>query len=62
MAWVPGGRTPENVRMIPFILNNDDRAAQEHYNLADQLSASYQYVRGLEVRRQQAMATLKLRR
>jgi hypothetical protein len=53
---------PENVRMIPFILHNDDRTAQVHYNLADQLSASYQYVQRLEVRRQQAMATLKLRR
>jgi hypothetical protein len=53
---------PESVRMIPFILHNDDRTAQEHYNLADQLSASYQYVQRLEVRRQQAIATLKTRR
>lgn len=50
---------PKDVRMIPFILNNDDRTAREHYNLADQLSASHQYVRVLEVRRQQAMARLK---
>jgi integrase/recombinase XerD len=53
---------PESVRMIPFILNNDDRTAQEHYNLADQLSASQQYLHRLEVRRQQAMAALKVRR
>ena len=43
---------PESVRMIPFILNNDDCTAQEHYNLADQLSASLQYLQRLETRRQ----------
>jgi hypothetical protein len=53
---------PEKVRMTPFILYNDDRTAQQHYNVADQLSASCQYVQRLEVRRQQAMARLTVRR
>ena len=50
---------PESVRMIPFILNNDDRTAQEHYNLADQLSASFQYLQRLEQRRQLAFTRMK---
>jgi hypothetical protein len=52
---------PESVRMIPFILNNSDRVAQEHYNLADGLSASRRYLEGLERRRQQALATTRAR-
>ena len=47
---------PDSVRMIPFVLHNDARTAQEHYNLADQLSASYRYLGGLQRRRQQAFA------
>jgi integrase/recombinase XerD len=46
---------PASAKIIPFVLHNDARTAQEHYNLADQLSASYQYLRGLEQRRQQAL-------
>jgi integrase/recombinase XerD len=46
---------PESVRMIPFILNNDDRTAQKHYNLADNLSASLQYLQSFERRRRQAL-------
>lgn len=53
---------PESVRMIPFILHNDDRTVQAHYNLADQLSASYQHVQRLEVRRQQALVEFTVRR
>jgi integrase len=49
---------PESVRMIPFILNNDDRTAQQHYNLADGLSASIRYLQSLERRRQQAFAMI----
>lgn len=45
---------PQDVRMIPFILDNDDRTAQEHYNLADSLSASKYYLERLELRRRQA--------
>lgn len=47
---------PESVRMIPFILNNDCRTAQEHYNLADELSASVQYLKVFEQRRRQAFS------
>jgi hypothetical protein len=53
---------PESVRMIPFILNNDDRTAQEHYNLADQLSASFQYLQKLEQRSQLAFTRILARR
>jgi len=50
---------PASVRMIPFILNNDDRTAREHYNLANQLSASLQYLQRLEARRQLALNSNK---
>jgi hypothetical protein len=50
---------PDCVRMIPFVLNNQDRTAQEHYNLADGLSASFRYLQCLERSRQRALTAAK---
>ena len=43
---------PEDVRMIPFLLDHGtDRTGEEHYNLADGLSASNRYLERLDARR-----------
>jgi integrase len=47
---------PEEVRLTPFLLDHrTERTVQEHYNLADSLSASSRYLRRLESRRRQAL-------
>ena len=54
--------TPEDVRMTPFLLDHrSDRTVQEHYNLADSLSASDRYLDRLEERRQSALASITRR-
>jgi integrase/recombinase XerD len=47
---------PEEVRLTPFLLDHrTERTVQEHYNLADSLSASSRYLQRLEIRRRQAL-------
>jgi integrase len=52
---------PDSVRMIPFVLDNDYRTAQKHYNLAEQLCASFHCLQKLERRRQLAFTRMKAR-
>jgi site-specific recombinase XerC len=47
---------PEEVRLTPFLLDHrTERTVQEHYNLADSLSASSRYLQLLEARRRLAL-------
>ena len=47
---------PEEVRLIPFLLDHrTERTVQEHYNLADSLSASSRYLERLGARRRLAL-------
>ena len=47
---------PEEVRLTPFLLDHaTERTVQDHYNLADSLSASGRYLERLETRRRQAL-------
>ncbi len=54
---------PEQVRMTPFLLDHrSDRTVNQHYNMADTLSASTRYLQRLEARRQQALSNMLPRR
>lgn len=47
---------PEEVRLTPFLLDHrTERTVQEHYNLADSLSASSRYLERLGARRRLAL-------
>jgi integrase len=47
---------PEEVRLTPFLLDHrTERTVQEHYNLADSLSASSRYLQHLDLRRRKAL-------
>ena len=53
---------PDEVRMTPFLLDHrSDKTVNEHYNLADSLSASSRYLEQLEARRLQAFEGINSR-
>jgi hypothetical protein len=48
---------PEAVGITPAILDHrSDQTARQHYNLADQLSASARYIAKVEIRRRSAFS------
>jgi hypothetical protein len=42
---------PEKVKLVPYVLANDERTARESYELSNRISASYEYMKEVEARK-----------